>query len=71
MKPGHHAFVVAIAYGIQLLEKEPRNVADRHHSNRRRIASNRKRLTTHFYNELLKEHMPHQKFFVLLIFKYQ
>ena len=25
---GHRAFAVAIAYGIQLLEREPRNVAD-------------------------------------------
>ena len=24
----HHAFVIAIAYGIQLLEREPRNAAD-------------------------------------------
>ena len=45
---GHRAFMVAIPYGIQLLEREPRNAADRHHSNRHRIVSgcltsNRKR----------------------------
>ena len=35
----HHAFVVAIAYGIQLLEKELCNEADQHHSNRHRVVS--------------------------------
>ena len=39
------AFVVAIAYGIQLLERESCNVVDRYHSNQHCIASNRKRLT--------------------------
>ena len=40
-------FVVAIAYGIQLLERKPHNAADRYHSNQYcvYVASNRKRLT--------------------------
>ena len=36
---GHHAFVVAIAYGVQLLEREPSNAAGRYHSNQQHIAS--------------------------------
>ena len=68
--------MATIAYGIQLLEKEPHNAADRYHSNQHHkpsdcIASNRKSLTTHYYNELLKKCTPRRKIVVFLIFKYQ
>ena len=63
---GHHTFVVTIAYGIHLLEREPCNVADQYHSSQYRKTSNRiaciqhhkkTHQTTHYYNELLKAHV--------------
>ena len=58
---GDHSFVVTIAYGIHLLEKEPHNVVGQYHSNQHNITSdcvvpNHKRLTVQCLFDIVRRY---------------